>query len=71
MRPQAARISIVLGFVLIVIAFELDRVIMIEQDVMLSLMVALAPAGAFLLFEGLLSLWRNARLRAVEQPDKP
>jgi hypothetical protein len=70
-RPRAALVSIVLGFLLIILAFELDHVMMIEQDVMLSLMLALAPAGAFLLFEGVLTLWRDERLRAVERLEKP
>jgi chromate transport protein ChrA len=70
-RARTAGISIVLGSVLIVLAFQLDRVIMIDQEPMLALMLALAPAGVFLVFEGVLTLWRDARLRAVEPLEKP
>ena len=71
MHPPAAIASSVVGFVLIGLAFGLDRILMIEPDVMLSLMLALAPAGVFLAFEGLLSLWRAARLRAVARLENP
>jgi hypothetical protein len=68
---SAAVASSLVGFILLGLAFGLDRILMIEQDVMLSLMLALAPAGVFLVFEGLLSLWREARLRAVARLEKP
>ena len=71
MRPKVAALACVIGALLIGVAFSLGRFLMIDPDVMTAFMLALVPPGVFALLEGLLSFWRDARMRALLRAEKP